>query len=115
MPHIIIEHNAELAETHDLDGLADALMHLAKDSGVFPDTGAIKLRFLAATHVRIGAGPQTFAHITLKLLAGRDTETKAKLAKDMLAVLDQHLPDVGALSVEPMDVIRETYAKRALS
>lgn len=115
MPHLVLEHSATLADHHDLKGLADALFDAACAHPVFAaNPKAVKLRTIACANGRSGLSVDTFAHLTIRLLSGRTTDAKAGLARDMLAILDAHLPDVGSLTVEPVDIDTATYAKRAL-
>ena len=114
MPHLVLEHSASLAETHDLDALSKALFDAAADSPVFHNTAAIKTRTIACDNVHMGTSPATFAHLTVWMLAGRTTEAKKALAASLLATLDTHLPTVGALSVDTQDMQTETYAKRTI-
>ena len=114
MPHIVVEYSATLDQSHDMQALCENLFKVTRDSGVFPDIGAIKVRAAPCPYVFIGKESQSFAHATVRLLAGRNTETKAHLANLILETLDATLPDVGSLTVDIKDIDRETYAKRVL-
>ncbi len=114
MPHIIVEYAGHLDETHCMTGMCQTLFDAAAASGVFPDVSAIKVRAIPCPFFRIGTEPQSFAHATIRLLAGRDEATKAELTRSILAALDQALPDVGSLSVDIKDIDTATYAKRTL-
>jgi len=113
MPHLILEHSAELAEQHDINALVHALFDAAVKSGVF---GAedIRARSVACENSVVGAAKPGFAHLVVRMMAGRPEELRLALAEDLLAVMLKHLPDVGALSVAPEDIKRETYARRVL-
>ncbi|MDV4146301.1 5-carboxymethyl-2-hydroxymuconate Delta-isomerase [Shimia sp. FJ5] len=114
MPHLVLEHSAELAGTHDLDALSKALFDAAAASPVFHNIAAIKTRTIACENVHMGTAPATFAHLTVWMLSGRTIEAKQELAESLLAVMDRHLPTVGALSVDTQDMQTETYAKRTI-
>ncbi|MBU2943300.1 5-carboxymethyl-2-hydroxymuconate isomerase [Shimia thalassica] len=115
MPHLILEHSSELSESHDITVLMDAVFDLASAHPVFAAApAAVKVRSIACANVRSGLTPETFAHLTVKMLSGRSTEAKAGLAEDLLRLLHTHLTGVGSLSVEPVDMEREVYRKRAL-
>lgn len=114
MPHLVLEHSASLTETHDLDALSKALFDAAAASPVFHNTAAIKTRTVSCDNVHMGTSPETFAHLTVWLLAGRTDEAKKSLGKSLLAVMDAHLPTVGALSVDTQDMQTETYTKRTI-
>ena len=114
MPHIIVEYAGHLDETHCMNTLCKALFTAAAASGVFPDISAIKVRAIPCPFSLIGSEPQSFAHATIRLLAGRDEAVKADLTRTILAVLDQALPEVGSLSVDIKDIDTASYAKRTL-
>lgn len=115
MPHLILEHSAELSNSNDFGKTTDDLFDAACAHPVFAaNPKAVKVRTVACTNARSGITPETFAHLTVRMLAGRGTDAKAALAEAMLQILDRHLPDVGSLSVETVDMDTATYRKRAL-
>ena len=115
MPHLILEHDAALAESHDLAALSDALFDAACAHPVFASAPqAVKVRTALFANGRSGGTPESYAHLTIRLLTGRTTEQKRAVAEAMLAVLTDHLPEIGSLSVEPVEMDRDTYVKRTL-
>ena len=114
MPHIIIEHSADLAQTHDLDALCTALFDAAMGSDLFPTKAAIKVRTVSCAHWRTATEPQSFAHATALVLSGRSPEDRAAMARLILATLEAALPDVGALSADVRELNADIYAKRVL-
>lgn len=113
MPHLVLEHSSELSDTHDIGALVHALFETAASSGVFGRQD-IRARSVACDHTVSGASKPGFAHVTLRLMNGRAPEVQRKLAEDLLAVLLEHLPEVGALSVAPVEIQRDIYARRVL-
>ena len=111
MPHFIVEYSADVTTHHDMQNLCQALFDSAKDSGAFPDTNAIKVRATPATHWVLGHGDSGFVHVTIRLLAGRDSATQALVTQTALKTLKAHLPLVGSLSVDIKDINPATYAK----
>lgn len=114
MPHLILEHSAELAEQHDLHAIAQELFDVTLATGVFGKGIDIKTRTIACDNVITGCEIQSFAHLTLRMVAGRPLEVRSKLSNDLLAVLDKHMPEVGALSVLPIEIDPTVYSKRVL-
>ncbi|KAJ54849.1 hypothetical protein ACMU_13875 [Actibacterium mucosum KCTC 23349] len=114
MPHLIIEHSADLAEGHDIGALCDRLFDMAMASDLFPTKAAIKVRALPCPHWHIATEPQSFAHVTALVLSGRTTEDRAAVARLILATLEAALPDVGALSADVRELNADIYAKRVL-
>ncbi|MHC0054182.1 5-carboxymethyl-2-hydroxymuconate Delta-isomerase [Actibacterium sp. D379-3] len=114
MPHIVIEYSAALDDSHDMHAVCAHVFDAAAATGTFPDTTAIKVRALPCAYSVIGTEPQSFAHATVRLLAGRDLTTKAAVTQAILAALAEKLPKVGSLSVDIKDIEAATYAKRTL-
>ena len=113
MPHLILEHSEELVETYDIAALIKDLFNTATDSGVFGPED-IRARSVACQNTVTGAAKPGFAHLTLHMMGGRPEDVRKGLAEDLLAVMLKHLPDIGALSVSPEEIQRETYARRVI-
>lgn len=110
MPHLIIQHSTNVAAD---DALCDALFQALAAHDAIPQPESLKIRTLPCPHWRIGTNPQSFAHADLLLLKGRDDATKADLARAILTVMELHLPQVGALSVD-IGELSDAYTKRVL-
>lgn len=113
MPHLILEHSSELAETHDIKSILEALFETAAASGVF-GRDDIRARSVTCENTVSGAAKPGFAHVTLRLMDGRPPNVQRDLAEALLEVLIKHLPEVGALSVAPVEIQRDIYARRVL-
>ncbi len=114
MPHIIVEYSGHLDESHDMNEICEALRETAAGTGIFPNVNAIRVRAMPCPFWSVGNEPNCFAHITIRLLAGRDTETKKRLTQQILATLDKMLPEIGSLSVDTKDIDPNTYSTRTL-
>ncbi|QIE46582.1 5-carboxymethyl-2-hydroxymuconate isomerase [Pseudohalocynthiibacter aestuariivivens] len=113
MPHVMIDHSADVGNTEALNGLCQAVFDVLATHPSIPNAQAIKVRTLASGAHRLGSEPQSYAHATLLLLPGRSAEVKADLANRLLQVLSDMLPQVGSLSVNLGD-LDPAYAKRVL-
>lgn len=113
MPHLVLEHSAELGADR-ITATCEALFDAACASPIFTNLASIKIRSVPCHNVRMGTTPETFAHLTVWLLSGREQPFKQDLARALLTVMDSHLPEVGALSVDPRDMDTETYLKRVI-
>ncbi|WP_281966613.1 5-carboxymethyl-2-hydroxymuconate Delta-isomerase [Roseovarius nanhaiticus] len=113
MPHVIVEHSPDAASGATLHALCEALFSaLAAHASITkPDT--LKLRTQAAGAHLLGTRGQSFAHATLRLLPGRDADTKSDLARVILSVMEAQMPQVHSLSVDIAD-LDAAYAKRVL-
>lgn len=84
MPHLTIEHSANLGETTDLDALCRTLHQAMLQTGLF-ELGAIRVRALAAQHYAVAdlLAENAFAALYLRIGAGRRSEDKSR-AGDMI-------------------------------
>jgi len=112
MPHLIIEHSANVAVGRDMQSACDQIFEKLI---LHPEIAevATKVRTITSGAHRIGTDPQSYAHATLLLLPGRDADTKTELAEMVLNALDAVFADVGSLSVDLAD-LDPAYAKRVL-
>lgn len=113
MPHCIIEYSSEVADQITIDDLMAAVHGGAFSSGLFPEYD-IKTRALAYEHHRTGQTKDSFVHVSLRLLSGRDDSQKADLSEKVLARVEPLLPNVVSVGVEIIDMHRDSYRKRLL-
>ncbi|MFV2032400.1 MAG: 5-carboxymethyl-2-hydroxymuconate Delta-isomerase [Gammaproteobacteria bacterium] len=113
MPHCIIEYSHEVADQVSIDDLIAAAHRGAMDSGLF-DEYDIKTRAMACLHHRTGQTQDSFVHVTLRLLSGRNDQQKSLLSEKLLASIEPLLPNVASVGVEICDMHSESYRKRVL-
>jgi 5-carboxymethyl-2-hydroxymuconate isomerase len=113
MPHIIIDYSEELAGRIEIDSLLAAVHDGAMDSGLFTEYD-IKIRAQTWSQHRTGQTRDSFVHVAIHLLSGRSDEHKAMLSESVLARLEPLLPEVASVSVEILDIHRDSYRKRVL-
>ena len=113
MPHCVIEYSSEVAEQVCVTELMAAVYEAAFSTGLFPEYH-IKTRAVAYDHFRVGQTSDTFVHVNLHLLSGRDDGQKSDLSEKVLAGIESLLPKVGVVSVEIIDMHRASYRKRVL-
>ncbi len=113
MPHLVIEHSAELKATHDLQGLCERLFDMLVAHPSVGDPASVRVRTIACTEYRLGVDPQSFAHATLLLLPGREQAVRETMARMILDELEAAMPEVGSLTVR-LDDLNPPYLKRML-
>ena len=113
MPHLIIEYSEEIAGRVDLDALVDAAHDGAMASGLFPEYD-IKTRAIGFTRHRMGQTRDSFVHVSVHLLSGRDEAQKAALSETLLGTILPLVPQVVSVGVEIVDIHRASYRKRVL-
>lgn len=99
MAHIIVEYSASLRERLDLHSFLSALHQAALDTGIFP-VGGMRTRAYEAEHYVIADGhPENgFVHMTVKVGAGRDTETRKRACESIFEAACRHLGPTFAAS-----------------
>lgn len=119
MPHMTVEY------TNNLQGLNEAALMEALNASVcghptVSDEADVKTRIASLSNYRIGlnnAG-RAFAHVELRLMAGRTAEVKKELSDRVAAVLKSLIPAQNGLevqlSVDIVDMDKPSYFKGKL-
>jgi len=113
MPHCIVEYSEDVAEQVSIEALVEAVHFGVLSSGLF-DEYDIKTRAVAYVCYRTGSTRDSFVHVTVRLLSGRDDTQKASLSEKLLARIEPMLPSVVSVGVEVCDMHRDSYRKRVL-
>ena len=118
MPHMYVEY------TNNLQGVDEAALLQQLNAAVcghatVTDEADVKTRIAKLSDYRIGLDStgRAFAHVELRLMAGRTAEVKKELSDRIAAVLKAHIPaqalDV-QLSVDIVDMDKPSYFKGKL-
>ena len=113
MPHCIIDYSEDVAAQIDIDDLIAAVHQGALASGLFPEYD-IKTRAIGFAQHRTGQTRDSFVHVAVHLLDGRDDDQKIELSESVLAQIEPLLPGVISVGVEICDMHRASYRKRVL-
>lgn len=92
MPHIIIEHSANVADLTDMDALVAAVHRAALDDGL-PALDALRTRASPRDHYRIADGDPAygFVYVTARIGPGRDSETVQRFLNRLIDTVDEVL------------------------
>ena len=108
MPHLIIEHSANVEQVVDVADLVAVMHDAALSTGV---AAVDSLRTRAARRDVYAIGDRhpdnAFIAVTARLGAGRDLETRRRFLETLMGRLDRHLGDAGRtmmLSVEVQEI-----------
>ena len=108
MPHCIIEYSSSI-EPLDLN---QKVFQGALESNLFePDGSDIKVRSIAYEHYQTGSTQEKFIHVTLRILSGRSEQDKLLLSKSVMSKLKSIQLVSTSLTVEVVDMDRNSYAK----
>jgi len=119
MPHIFIEHSANLSARIDLGDLTHTVHQAALATGVFPE-GGIRTRRVPREGYLIADGhsDNAFVHLVLRIGSGRDLDTRQRAANAVFEALCEFLePDMAShplgVSLEIQEIVPETSHKKS--
>ncbi|MGB1884334.1 MAG: 5-carboxymethyl-2-hydroxymuconate Delta-isomerase [Gammaproteobacteria bacterium] len=117
MPHLTIEYSANLDGELDLPALIETLHTTAVGIDAFPLAG-MRTRAARREHFRVADGhaDNAFIHVTLKIGAGRDIETRKAAGETLFSTLNAFLQPLAerrpvAISFELTELDAETNYK----
>ena len=110
MPHLILEHSANLDEQTNFTALFKQC-HRYLAEHLPTDIQSCKSRALAYSDYFVGDGQvkTAFVHLTLKIMAGRTADTLDRVGKQLLVYLQNYFAPAGqqqqlALSLEIVEL-----------
>lgn len=113
MPHFIVERCSESAETIEATKVLQGLHEVAVSTGIF-DEKTIKVRLREYDQAFVAGQSDSFVHVTIYLIDGRDKSTKKRLASAVHDYFRQTMSTVASVSVDVRDLDREIYTKSQL-
>ncbi|MGH6762520.1 MAG: 5-carboxymethyl-2-hydroxymuconate Delta-isomerase [Phyllobacterium sp.] len=111
MPHFVVEYSSGVERLVGQETLMGSLYEAAVASGVM-NPQDIKIRALAYDTFRFEGNIQTFIHVTVSLLAGRNDTQKEHLALLLRESLDKSCGGVDSISIDIRDMDPVAYKKR---
>ena len=110
MPHCIIEYSAPLHASIKPSQLISAVYNGAFNTNLF-ECNDIKSRVIPFDHYQSGSVKANFIHVTAKILSGRTLAQRKALSHAILAELKMLNGCATSLTVEVVEIERESYAK----
>ena len=110
MPHIIIEYAEQLADDEKVDAILQAVHHSVAESGLF-EVNHIKTRAYPFRGFTNAGGSDPYIHIQARIKSGRDTDNKQRLGDVILAGLRPLNIPASVITVEIIDMDRDSYGK----
>lgn len=108
MPNFVIEYPESLTQQVDAEMLMDKVFEGAKASGHFPPE-AIKIRIEPRKGFRLHDKYKEFLHVSGHILSGRTDEQKNEISNAVLAPLKTLELTSVFVSVEIVDIHRESF------
>lgn len=110
MPHIIIEYAEQLADDTQVDAILQAVHHAIADSGLFK-ANQIKTRAYSFRGFTNAGGNSPYIHVQARIKFGRDAENKKRLGEAILSGLAALNIPASVITVEIIDMDRDSYGK----
>ncbi len=109
MPHCVVEYSADLEETLSIDELIEVAHQAVLSSGLFRPEDT-KSRAYPCHHYKTISGDDSFIHIVIKILSGRQDEVRRQLSQTVLSAVSEFSSGVDTVTVEVVD-LDSSYAK----
>ncbi len=110
MPHCVLEYARPALHDTDLPSLLPEIHDIVAQSELFAPAN-IKCRAIPVDHYLISGEIKLFVHLSVRILPGRTNEQKTGLSTNLHTLLKDRLPGVPSISVEVIDIHKESYAR----
>ena len=113
MPHIIVEYSLDCIEQAVIPRLMSDLHEAAVATGVMRSED-VKIRLVACRDYLVGGKATSFCHLTVRLLAGRQSDQKEHLSNTLRSILVTSLRRLATSASNAVDMDPVAYKKRVL-
>jgi len=110
MPHIIVEYAKQRVNDTQVDAILNTIHHAIAESGLFK-ADQVKTRAYAFNKFTNAGGGEPYIHIQARIKSGRDVDNKKKLGDVVLKGLSVLNIPVSVITIEIIDMERESYGK----
>jgi len=114
VPHIIVEYPEELIDNESVDVILQTIHQSIADSGLFK-ADQIRTRAYPFRSFTNAGGSTPYLHIQARIKSGRDADNKKQLGEVILSALATLHIQVSVMTVEIIDMDRDSYGKYAAS
>jgi len=112
MPHIIVEYAKQRVNDTQVDVMLHTIHHSIVESSLYKPV-MIKTRAYAFTKFTNTGGSEPYIHIQARIKATQDIDKKKKLSDSILKGLRVLNVPAAVITVEIIDMERESYGKYA--
>lgn len=113
MPHIIIEYPQSQISEEQLPDILKSVHEAVVDSGLF-ESSHIKTRAYPIHFYSKAGGDKPYMHTMARIKSGRNAEQKKQLSEAILAALCKEGLAVPVVTVEIIDMDRDSYTKHSI-
>lgn len=110
MPHLIVEYAQDKAGTINHMDVMKAVHSAALSTALFAEN-AIKVRVKQYDAALVGGEPDSFVHVTIYLIDGRDRLAKKQLTSVVHTCIEELFGNCASVSVDARDLDRDVYTK----
>ena len=110
MPHIIVEYAEQIVNYTQVDAVLQTIHRSIADSGLFK-ADQIKTRAYSFKKFTNAGGSEPYIHIQARIKSGRDVGNKKRLGDVILKGLSALNIPASVITVEIIDMERESYGK----
>lgn len=110
MPHIIVEYAEKLSDDGKIIAILQAVHRSVVESGLFEESH-IKTRAYPFQDFNNAGGRKPYIHIQARIKSGRDAKNKQRLSQGILASLQPMNIPAAVITVEIIDMDRNSYSK----
>jgi 5-carboxymethyl-2-hydroxymuconate isomerase len=114
VPHIIVEYAEMLADKAEVETMLQAVHQSIADSGLFK-ANQIKIRAYPFQCFTNAGGTNPYIHIQARIKSGRDADNKKRLGEEILSGLSTLNIPASVITVEIIDMDRDSYGKYSLN
>ncbi|NWF37372.1 5-carboxymethyl-2-hydroxymuconate isomerase [Mariprofundus sp. KV] len=110
MPHITVEYPEGVVDDKSVELILQTIHQSIAESGLFK-ADQIKARAYSFRHFTNAGGSDPYIHIQARIKSGRDADNKKKLSEVVLAGLAPLNLPVSVVTIEIIDMDRDSYGK----
>lgn len=110
MPHIIVEYSEKLLDDAAVLTMLNTVHRSIADSGLFK-ANQIKTRAYPFKEYTNAGGNNPYIHIQARIKSGRDEDNKKRFGEVILAGFETLNIEASVITVEVIDMDRDSYGK----
>lgn len=110
MPHIIVEYSERLLADAEVHTMLQSIHCAIADSGLFK-ANQIKTRAYSFKEFTNAGESEPYIHIQARIKSGRDADNKKRFAEVILSAFETLNIEASVITVEVIDMDRDSYGK----
>ena len=112
MHHCIVEYSKSIETEIDISSVIDTVFNVVSKSGLC-EGSSIKVRAIGYDFYKSGISNQSFMHVCIKILSGRNQQQKETLSSAVLSGLSK-VDEAISTTIEVVDMETACYSKKEI-